>query len=614
MTKLESKLPAFALPFVTRSLRRGLARRYALFSLLLAGLVLLTGLWAALGSGEAERELRQGVGLEQPTWERERQAFTVLATDEYGYDYNRGQLDKLHRGEVADEYSDVLRVRQEGLQALAGAMHSPELDDPEQRALQARAQALLNRELPEAERAYLSGRWVDWSDPADVEMIEAIVAREAMPSVERYRSPLGLRHALLFAGAIAGAILLLLGTVIAPLLVAVQQAQERHENTLMPLTGTSLSPRQLVLGLASGPLAVTALFAGPQIVLFALGTAVGGRPGIAAVMLATLAATSFLLVFGAQLLGHMVGKRRTPGVVGIALMSLAGAAWFAGAVLAVEIDTEIIGFTALLPHMGLSTLMGLSFDPVGLSVPRHLWVGTLGNALGGLVIGWLALTALSRTIAGREGPLLTRLEGALGALTCIVLANLALPLDMGSEAGAIRHFVGLAILALPLALLLAGRVPQGDGPARLRRVPVPSLLLEFGLWALAHVVVAAMLASFFDDESIMMFAHDRATHVFHPVSLLWMGWCVGVLGLIVVRLVALPNRLAAHIWTAFCAMSLIAGFVQSMFWGLDSHLDAADVFAMFELSAVLGLLQLGLTIWIPVSMLRSLRKGLHKVA
>jgi hypothetical protein len=101
----------------------------------------------------------------------------------------------------------------------------------------------------------------------------------------------------------------------------------------------------------------------------------------------------------------------------------------------------------------------------------------------------------------------------------------------------------------------------------------------------------------------------------HPVALGWLAWCVVVLGLIAIRVVAIPAKVTANLWAGFCAMSLLVGFGQVVYWVESSrHHDLEDVFAMSELSPVLGLVQVALTIWIPWSLVRHLRKNLRAIS
>jgi hypothetical protein len=434
-----------------------------------------------------------------------------------------------------------------------------------------------------------------WDDPHEVAGLRAIIARGGVPTVELYTSPLGIRDALKITGFLSGLLLAGFATVFAPLLVAVQQAQERHENTLMPLTGTALSPRELAMGLALGPISVIAIFAIPQLAIFLVSAAGAGEVLVAGALLAALFATGVLFTFGAQLLGQLFGQRRTPGVIGISLMALTGVAWMMGAAFAAEGGHDVAGFAAVFPHIGLSALLAEVFIEVPASF-GWAFVGAFAWTSGAVVLAWLVMTALSRKIEGRDGALLSRADALIGALTCIVLVNVAIP-QHGYDAEAVRQYIGLGMLALPFFAILLARVPTGDGPARMGKVPVGRLLIEFGAWGVAHVVLAGL-----------MFGIDL--DALHPVALAWLSWCVVVLGLIAIRIVATPSNIAANVWAGFCALSLAVGFGQSVFWGVENHHGLDDLFVLMHLSPVLGLIQIGLTIWIPLSLVRHLRSNL----
>src|SRR5690606_3516848 len=93
----------------------------------------------------------------------------------------------------------------------------------------------------------------NWANDRQVVALERALDAGGIPQVRVYESPLSWGDAFGIVGFLAGLALAGFVTVLGPLLVGVQQAQERHENTLMPLTGTGLKPRELALGLASGP-------------------------------------------------------------------------------------------------------------------------------------------------------------------------------------------------------------------------------------------------------------------------------------------------------------------------------------------------------------------------
>jgi hypothetical protein len=592
MHALLSKLPAFALPFVTRSLRGGRGKRYLIFSLVIAALTGIVGLWLALGVGNFEQGLRAEFKLEQHEFMREREEFTVYVhsdAERRRVERELSQMDLPFTGSPR-EYGEAFQLVDWSRSTI-------------QRAAMSEAHFKEHIELRDQARELTGLHGIDgdfaWHDRHEVEGLRSVLARGGVPAVELYSSSLGLRDALKISGFFAGLLLAGFATVFAPLLVAVQQAQERHENTLMPLTGTALSPRELAMGLALGPISVISIFAIPQLLIFMICSAVAGEVLIAGALLAALFATSVLFTFGAQLLGQLFGHRRTPGIIGISLMAATGVAWLVGAGFAADGDHDIAGFAAVFPHIGLSALLAEVF----LEVPASFgwaFVGTFVWTCGAVVFAWLTMTALSRKIEGSDGALLSRGHTLIGALTCIALVNVAIP-PQAYDAQALRQYIGLGMLALPFFALFLARVPTSDGPPRMRKVPVPALLLEFLSWGVAHVVLVGIV-------------FGLAPQGLHPVALNWMLWCVVVLGLLAIRVVATPGKVASNVWAGFCAFSLTLGFGQSVYWGVErGNHELEEVFVLMQLSPVLGLIQIALTVWIPVSLVRHLRANLGSI-
>jgi len=603
MHRLLSTLPAFMLPFVTRSLRGGRAKRYLVFSLLLASLTGVLGLWLTLGSGQFEQSVRSEIGLEPHEWELERQTFTVYVHDDWERREAERDLERLAAaGARFDEdgiYGSASELYSQGQAQLYLAATSP-VRTAEQARLRDQARALLdfNDDFQAGEPGLDTGASFPWADPDERAMLETIVAADALPTIATYRSPLSLGQGLAFTGFMAGLILAALGTVFAPLLVAVQQAQERHENTLMPLSGTALSPRELALGLAAGPGAIVAIFAAPQLVVFVLCATIAGELGIALALLAALATTTVTLTFGAQLLGQLVGHKRTPGIIGIALMGLAGSAWLVAAGLVADSDPDVAGLSAVIPHVGLAALLTEVFVDLHAGFEWVL-VGTFAWTIGAAVLAGLMLTALSRRIEGQDGALLSVGQAGLGAVVCMALVSVAFP-DLHGADQAVRQYLGLAALAAPLSLLFMARVPTGDGPAQMRSIDLPRLLAEFGGWAAAYFVISSVL---FGTEA----------EALHPVALGWLTWCVGVVALLCVRTVAAPTKIAGNIWAGFCAFCVFLGFIHAAMWAFDGASGLDEVFLLAELSPVLGLAEVALVIVIPISLVHRLRKSLGSV-
>lgn len=604
MNSLLAKLPAFALPFVTRSLRGGRGKRYVTFSLLIAVATLLMSFWITLGSGSFEQELRKEFGFESSEWNRQQNEFVVFAHSQRELENLQEQALRLRQGglgstEVGLGYADLRTIADQGVQVLDRAAWSA-VDTDEQERLRAQARALLDPQQARNWELHGFPQYYPWDDARQLEQLKTVIERQGVPAVVRYESPLGFSDALKVAGFLAGLILAACMTVFIPLLVAVQQAQERHENTLLPLTGTALNPRELALGLAAGPAVVVMIFAAPHLLVFGACALLVGDLVVALSLLAALAASGLFVTVAAQLLGHLVGNRRTPGVVAIALMIVLGLSWLIGAGLLTELNRETAGFAAVMPTLGLAGLLAETFGR--LPVQRHfetLHLTAMAWSVAALVYAGLTLTALAHKIEGRPGAPLRSGAALLGALTSIVLINIAIPAQQVPyrEEG-LRMYLSLAGLSLPFSILLMARVPVGDEPPRLRRVPVAKLLAEFASWGAASVVVAVALSGFAIGDSLQ------------PIALLWIGWCVVTLGLIAIRVVSVPASIPAHLFVGFCGASLIMGFVQAIYWAFDGGHSVEDVFALTKVSAVLGLLQVVVTFGIPLALLRSLRVNL----
>ncbi|HLT38204.1 MAG TPA: hypothetical protein VK034_18090, partial [Enhygromyxa sp.] len=453
MNKLLAKLPAFALPFVTRSLRGGRGRRYVLFSLLLAMATFLIGFWIALGSGSFEQEIRVELRLEQNEWDRQNREFAVYTHSDFDHELALDDAEQMRRrgpgAMINERYGVVVAVSMHGMQLAETAARSTSAWTEQEIALRDRARLLVGGGMSNVQE-WPEWSHFSWSNPDHVALLERVLDRRAVPEVRRYQSPLGLGDALRVVGFLAGWILTVCATVFGPLLVAIQQAQERHENTLTPLTGTALSPRELALGLAAGPTTVVAIFAAPQLLLFGACSLLVGDLVIALGLLGALAATGLFLTFAAQLLGHLVGQRRTPGIVAVALMGLLGVAWLVGTAFLANVDPKVAGLSAVLPTLGLAGLLAHSFADLPAGYLDELQLSTLAWSVAALVFAGLTLTALARKIEARPGPLLGPGAALLGALTCVGLIHVAIP-GADIEEG-MRMYLGLAALALPFSL------------------------------------------------------------------------------------------------------------------------------------------------------------------
>jgi hypothetical protein len=371
-----------------------------------------------------------------------------------------------------------------------------------------------------------------------------------------------------------------------------------------------MSPKELSLGLASGPWSIIAIFAIPQALLFLLMAIGVGNAGAGVAMLVTTTAAAALFTVMAQLVGQLAGKQRTPGIVGIALLAVAGAAWFAGMGIGLNLDQshEMAATLSIIPQASSLHFLQQTFIPdmIGGSASMDAFVSASAGAAGAVVLALVGLRALAAKISGKYGPLLSRWEALVAALTCMVLVMLALPFPeyansyRAEETSALFYFGSLAIMALPLALLVMARVPAGDVPTKLRRVPLLRLLGE--LWAFAglHFMICLPFLS--------------QAEVAHPVSMLYLAWSVSLLGLLAIRIASVPPRVLGTIWALFCCLALVVGYVHAIAWAAESSLDAKDVFALSNLSPFLGLIQAALTVWVPLSLIRVMKKNVASLS
>jgi len=618
---LLARLPAFALPFVTRSLRGGQGRRYLLISVLLGIMSVLLGLWSGLSDGLAAQGVRTDLGVEIYEWDRQQQEFAVYVHDDYEHDFARQTADRLReRGLNFDEprHHEVAQLVDSGYAKAMAAAGSPDgTASEEHERLRERAQAfIMAKPQPSGVSDHDRGGWSGWSDPAAVASLAQLLDAEGVPAIHRYESPLGLRGALGIVGFFAGLLLAACVTVLGPLLVAVAQAQERHENTLMPLTGTSLTPRELALGLVSGPSSIIAIIALPQLVLVLGAAVVAGKLLIGLALLGALAAAGLFVTLAAQLFGHIVGQRRTPGMVGVGLVAMLGFAWLLGASFVGEAQRghlDIAGVGALLPTFGLASL--LTETCLGLPPPPYfndLLLAAAANSAALLVFSALLLTVLARTIEGRQGPLLSPRAALVGVLTCITLVHVALPWT-NFEAELIHWYVGLGLLALPLALLLIARVPIGDNPPRMRGIPLPKLLAEFAGWVALHMLSTLVLFSLIGEPPMPDHYYGEPPSLANLGAMLWIAWCVGVLGLLAIRLVAVPATIGGLLWAGCCALGLVFGAGQAVYCAIERHASAIDMIALSGVSPGLGLVQVIMALAIPISLVQHLRKNLGSV-
>lgn len=590
------EIHAACLPFVTRALRGPARRRFALGSILLVLSVLLIGAWIGRSPTFAAHDVRVSLGLETSRWEREQSELTIFVEDERERQRVLRQSDD---GVPSMERYSPLRHRAEEAWVLLEVAAGPHVVPPrDEQELFERARTLRNARIDlapldlESRRAYQRFNW--WS-PQDRQRLRAIVDAQLLPHVVIYASPLDAADTTRLVGALAAAFLLAFFTVIAPLWVGVQLAQELHENTLQPLTGTALTARELVLGLVAGPLAPLAIVAAPQLGLVVLAAATAGRIVPAMGMLVMGAAMGAMLVGLAMLIALAVGRKRAPGIVGIGLLAMLGAAGLAGAAAGLQLDSHTLSLVTVLPGAGPLHLLSEAFEPQaylsgGDAAALDLRLGLA--TMGAVVLAALALRALERTVGGtHQQGALRPVEAAAAAAVLAMLAVAAIP-ERASAGEAM--LASLVVALVPMQLLLMGRVPGGDVPPRLRRVPIGRLLREHTLW-IGLVLMLGFLVE----------GPPRRVQSEAIVGLVHLGWAVLVTALVTLRGVARPTSILAKLWLMFCLGGVMIEFITGAMWCLSSP-DADMIFPLGEAHPLLGLLQIGMVLWIPISLVRGL--------
>lgn len=614
--KTARPLHAASLPFVTRALRGGHRGRYAVIAVLLALVSVVLGAWVALGSGGFEHELRVAMKLEAPKDAQERQGFLLFADDELEARDLRHEIKKhmspyrlsaIARQDLRYDGEYEARVVygiRDGMIALASAEQHPRLRDHRPAAKE------MLRNLTYTELSQLS----EWSYVHEVvtpELVNTILARGLEPAVVVYRSPLAVVDAVKLTGLFAGGLTLLLLMIYAPVLTGTQMAQEVHENTLQPLTGTALSARELVLGLSLGPAAVVALLIAPQVILFlAAAIAVGHVLPALALLLVGLIGGAFLTAL-AQLAGFALGGQRTPGLLGVAMLAVLAPLALFGAVFGLDLPRNGIGVLALIPQAAAGHTLFETFLPAGTalrapeldahalaSAELAVTIGTLGM----LCFAYLGLRALERRVGELAPAALRRGEALLGAGVSVALIMLANPLRQHSYSPAEFYLGNLALALVPMALLLMMRVPLGDTPPALRRVPFASLLGEFAVAVGLYLAVA-----------VGMVGLDHATLLVSPVALAYLVWMVAVVGLLAIRVVALPMTLLAKVWAGVGVIGVGVAFAHVVQWSRDFQPSSSPLM-LWDASPLLGLLQLVLMVLIPVLLVRTLQNRGRRAA
>jgi hypothetical protein len=215
-----------------------------------------------------------------------------------------------------------------------------------------------------------------------------------------------------------------------------------------------------------------------------------------------------------------------------------------------------------------------------------------------LVFAGLGLRALARRIGNTTPVSLRGCEALAGAAVAMVLVTCANPYRDSWQTEEF-YLLNLGVLTVPLAILLMMRVPTGDVPASMRRAPVGKLVGEFFAWAALYLAAAGTMVGV------------GRMHVFaQPVALAYLLWFLLVAALLSLRVTG-PLTFASRVWAGVCAAAVAVAFAQTAMWSRpveDLGYSAPPLFVFGELSPLLGLVQAVLTVVIPWTLLRALRR------
>jgi len=582
-------------PFVSRAFRGRRFQRTAVASVLLAILTLAMSLGLALGNSRAARDFRVALSFETSTYVREYNEFVAIA-------------------ESHEQYLDLLALRaqlvREGTStdgplsyvvepALAHVRHAASTPAPAEYAeLQTRSQALAARN-PRTHSPYEYGYGsptFPWNSPAETSRLKTIVDRNLIPEVELYASPLHGTDVVRMIGWVSAMAFSLLALVLAPLLATSQIAQEVHENTLQPLLGTALSPRRLALGLTSAPLATAGILAIPQVAFQVLAAPFSEHPGLVGLSLALTLVVGLGLCMSGQLVGLLSGKRRTPGIIGIALTLVLSIAWLFAFGMASHFDPDMLRAFAFLPqsaalYLGFesfapSPLQWHSFDPnahtfMGLERPSisYLLLDTVGAA----ILAFVAFRALERRIPDKTCGTLLRSEAALAA---VVLAAI-LPWEAN------QTYVPTLVMFMPwLLLLVMARIPTGQSLAYR-----PSVLRVPALEYMTMLTVHAAAFELWRPVSVSTYVLTEPELAVAPVL-----WALGTAFLVAARMATKPVTLRAAIILAATTTLVIVELVAA---------NSGDVMPSGmaeELGALLTTLFVALMLVLPALLIADLRR------
>ncbi len=597
-----------SLPFVTRMFRGNRLRRYLAVSLVLGLLSVLIGAWLSFGAGGFEQDMRRELDLEQSSWERERAEFTVTVHDGYMYEQLTAERDRiLVAGASLSDYSMLADERERAYATLYTALT---MGAPAQYAgLEADIRTLLETHPPtrydidNAQWQYgqEARDWqFDWYAPAERLRLQAIVDQELVPEVVFYTSPLSFADGVRLTGAVAGGFVVLLMLIVAPLASGATVAQEVHENTLQPVLGTRLRPVDIVTGFTAAGVGLAGVLAAPSFLVMLLAGVFAGHIANLVPFLLLLPAASLFLVLFTQLVGFGLGRRWSSGIVATLLTGALCMLMLFSVGIGMNLEDDMVGLIAMMPPVGLVHGLRELFVPhmrLSAAETQHALVIISVSVVGLSVLAYVMSRALTRRIEGRTQASITRLEGLLAAAVSMVLALAVVP-EFDANDAVPAYFVSLGLVAFAWQLILAGRVPVGDGPSTLRTLPLRGIMLEFAAFVGMH---AGLLILVFGPSAVPV----------APMGAFHLLWALVVLALLAVRLVALPTNILGSLFAmvcygAICFEMVCAGVTAAT--ASDSGFSPHP-FVLFEASAVLGVAQLVLTVVIPLALVRALRKG-----
>ncbi|MBL4688527.1 MAG: hypothetical protein JKY37_28315 [Nannocystaceae bacterium] len=433
--------------------------------------------------------------------------------------------------------------------------------------------------------------------PTDVDTIARFGASGFVPTVTLYASPLSAVDLLRVFGALCGAVFGALMLLVGPLWAGAAIAQEVHEDTLQPLTGTALTARQLAVGMLAGPMVAIGIAAAPSAATFvALSLLVGNLvPALFAVALTIIVAA--LMATGAVLVGLSLGQRRSPGVVGVLLLTGLGAALSIGAAIGYELSNRSVGAAMVVPATSIAHFIREALLPAHALSSGHalrLGLSLLGAALGFATLAALGTIVVQRWLARDPTGLVRRHEAFVAAMT--ISALVLVGLWDGPRTMSELVTISAIMVAIPWLVIVMARVPAGETPAPLRVVPVVHIVGELGVVVVLHTIACGLIAT------------EPDLHHVLGVGTLHVVWAVGVAGLIAIRLAAAPSSLATRVLLAAAAGASIAEGAMGMILLQNYWRSGNILLPLRETSVLAGVVVLALLVATPWVLLASLRK------